>query len=1126
MLLLNQDISIPIESHLPSFFSSSFLFLFVIFVFLVSPNFAHGYDPSFAWDANTESDIAGYNIYYKTDSSNVAYNSTGANEGSSPIQIPVTSLSDPENPQFTIHGLNDTESYFFVITAYDTAGNESNFSNELSYTPTSSTPENTAPKVTIMAPADRSSFNQYDSITFRGSAIDAEDGNISGNLSWVSNLDGAIGTGATFSTSTLSEGTHTITVSAKDSGNLSGSAKMALTVLSPSENNPPKVTITAPANGSLFSIDDSITFRGSAIDPEDGDISNRLSWVSNIDGVIGSGASLSTASLSEGMHTITVSATDNDNLSSAATMTLTVLFSTTSMVVDNDDPGTSYTGSWPVSRGTNYYGTPSRYSTSVNGKYSYDVPLTGSYDIYLWWTTRPNRCSAVPVEIYDDTTLLDTVTVNHQTDGGQWNPIGLGGYTFTGQAKVSIVSTATGRCSTSADAVKFVSSSTPENTAPKVTITAPAGGSSFNRYDSITFRGSAVDTEDGNISNRLSWVSSIDGVIGSGATLTTSALSAGTHTITVSAKDSGNLSGTATITLTVLSPSQNAAPKVTITAPAGGSSFNLNDSITFRGSAVDAEDGNISNRLSWVSSIDGVIGSGATLTTSALSAGTHTITVSAKDSGNLSGAATVTLTVLSPSQNTAPKVTITSPAGGSSFNQYDSITFRGSAIDAEDGNISNRLSWVSNIDGIIGAGATFSTSALSAGTHTITVSAKDSSNLSGTATMTLTVLSSSQNTAPKVTITSPAGGSSFNQYDSITFRGSAIDAEDGNISNRLSWVSNHDGAIGSGATFSTSALSAGTHTITVSAKDNDNLSGTATLTLTVLSSNTSIVIDNGDPGTSFTGTWGVSGGTDPWNPVTPSANSLWSRDGDTYTWTFTPSVSGIYELSMWWTGYPSRSSNVPVTIEFSGGKDIVSINQQVNGGRWNTINSYPFVAGKSYDITVTGAPGGTQDYSTCADAVQFVYKSGLQDTMNEVIIDNGDRRTSFTGTWDVSGGVDPWNPADPSATSLWSRDGDTYTWTFTPSISGTYELSMWWTEYPSRSAHVPVSIEFSGGTDTVTINQQTNGGKWNTINSYLFVAGKSYDITITAVPGGAQNFSTCADAVRFVSSPTSGNTAP
>ena len=44
-----------------------------------------------------------------------------------------------------------------------------------------------------------------------------------------------------------------------------------------------------------------------------------------------------------------------------------------------------------------------------------------------------------------------------------------------------------------------------------------------------------------------------------------------------------------------------------------------------------------------------------------------------------------------------------------------------------------------------------------------------------------------------------------------------------------------------------------------------------------------IIIDNGDPATRYTGSWGVSGAANPYG-----TESLWSRDGTTYTWTFTP----------------------------------------------------------------------------------------------------------------------------------------------------------------------------------------------------------------------------------------------
>jgi hypothetical protein len=88
-------------------------------------------DQSFAWDANTEPDLAGYYIYYKNDTSGAPYNGTGAVEGNSPIQIPLTSLNDPSNPVYTLHDLSDTRTVYFVSTTYDIYGNEGGFSNEL-----------------------------------------------------------------------------------------------------------------------------------------------------------------------------------------------------------------------------------------------------------------------------------------------------------------------------------------------------------------------------------------------------------------------------------------------------------------------------------------------------------------------------------------------------------------------------------------------------------------------------------------------------------------------------------------------------------------------------------------------------------------------------------------------------------------------------------------------------------------------------------------------------------------------------------------------------------------------------------------------------------------------------------
>ena len=54
----------------------------------------------------------------------------------------------------------------------------------------------------------------------------------------------------------------------------------------------------------------------------------------------------------------------------------------------------------------------------------------------------------VPVDIYDGSTLIDTVYVNQTANGGKWNSLGT--YTFSGTARVVINSQ--GGCTTSADA--------------------------------------------------------------------------------------------------------------------------------------------------------------------------------------------------------------------------------------------------------------------------------------------------------------------------------------------------------------------------------------------------------------------------------------------------------------------------------------------------------------------------------------------------------------------------------------------------------------------------------------------------------------------------------------------------
>ena len=86
---------------------------------------------------------------------------------------------------------------------------------------------------------------------------------------------------------------------------------------------------------------------------------------------------------------------------------------------------------------------------------------------------------------------------------------------------------------------------------------------------------------------------------------------------------------------------------------------------------------------------------------------------------------------------------------------------------------------------------------------------------------------------PTVTITAPAAGATLTTDQSITFTGTATDTHDGNLTASLSWISNRDGFLGSGGSF-TRTLSAGVHTLTAQVTDSDGDTGTATLTVNVI----------------------------------------------------------------------------------------------------------------------------------------------------------------------------------------------------------------------------------------------------------------------------------------------------
>ena len=81
---------------------------------------------------------------------------------------------------------------------------------------------------------------------------------------------------------------------------------------------PFSVIIHSPLNGAQFEVGQEITFTGSAQDFQDGELTGgSLVWTSSIDDEIGTGTEFTIDSLEEGIHTITLTAKNSLEESSA-----------------------------------------------------------------------------------------------------------------------------------------------------------------------------------------------------------------------------------------------------------------------------------------------------------------------------------------------------------------------------------------------------------------------------------------------------------------------------------------------------------------------------------------------------------------------------------------------------------------------------------------------------------------------------------------------------------------------------------------------------------------------------------------------------------------------------------------
>ena len=391
--------------------------------------------------------------------------------------------------------------------------------------------------------------------------------------------------------------------------------------------------------------------------------------------------------------------------------------------------------------------------------------------------------------------------------------------------------------------------------APEVDLVAPDDGSVFLLGEPIVFEATVTDSEDEPGDLMVWFESSVDGRIEIVSSITSAGelagvleLSLGIHDLALWAEDTDGKTSRDRVSITVGDVADD-PPTAEILSPEEGSDavYYTGELIALSGLAGDVEDAPADLLAEWSSSIDGILGgdvsvdsSGTIASYATLSEGDHVLSLTVTDSAAQTATDTVVIAV--GGENQQPSCAITAPADGAVTPFGETLDFAANATDPDVPSEWLTASLSSDKDGDLvtvtpttGGLVSFSTDALTADTHTITLTVEDELGLSCTDVINLAV-----STPPTITVFAPVVGATFNEGEPATFGANVADAEDAAAALSVNWNSSIDGLLYEAApdsagtsTFVYSDLSQGSHTLTATVTDGDGLYASVVQSLVV-----------------------------------------------------------------------------------------------------------------------------------------------------------------------------------------------------------------------------------------------------------------------------------------------------